>query len=152
MGRYDIFTLWSTLERIVRVSNMEESQERKKLVCIIDDDESVQDIYGTKFKREGFSVVTARDGEEGLSVIKKERPDVILLDIQMPILDGLGVLRALKGDRELAKIPVVILSNVDSDAMFQEVGELGAAQYYLVKSLTDPQKVVDITLEALASR
>lgn len=129
---------------------MEESQERKKLVCIVDDDESVQDIYGTKFRREGFSVVTARDGEEGLSVIKEERPDVILLDIQMPVMDGLEVLRLLKSDQQLAKTPVVILSNVDSEEMFQKVGDLGAAQYYLVKSLTDPQKVVDITLEALA--
>lgn len=121
-------------------------------MCIVDDDENIQEIYGMKFRREGFDIVTARDGEEGLSVIKKERPDVILLDIQMPVLDGLGVLKVLKSDERFAKIPVVILSNVDSDAMFQEVGELGAAEYYLVKSLTDPQKVVDITLEALASR
>lgn len=130
---------------------MEEDLE-KKVVCIVDDDDNIRDIYGTKFTREGFAVVTASNGEEGLVVIKKEQPDVILLDIQMPVLDGLGVLRVLKGDQHLAKIPVVILSNVDSDAMFAEVGELGAAQYYLVKSLTDPQKVVDITLEALASR
>jgi CheY-like chemotaxis protein len=131
---------------------MEGNSGHKKVVCIVDDDENVQEIYGVKFRREGFDVVTAKDGEEGLSVIKKERPDVILLDIQMPVLDGMGVLKALKVDEQLAKIPVVILSNVDSDAMFQEVGELGAAEYYLVKSLTDPQKVVDITLEALASR
>lgn len=131
---------------------MEENLERKKLVCIVDDDENIRDIYSMKFRREGFAVVTARDGEEGLQVVKKEQPDVIVLDIQMPVLDGLGVLRVLKGDEQLAKIPVIILSNVDSDAMFQEVGELGAAQYYLVKSLTDPQKVVDMTSEALMNR
>ncbi|MDO8566487.1 MAG: response regulator [Candidatus Moranbacteria bacterium] len=129
---------------------MEENLQRKKLVCIVDDDDNIREIYSVKFARDGFAVVTARDGEEGLSVIKKERPDVILLDIQMPVMDGLEVLRALKGDQQLTKIPVVILSNVDSEEMFQKVGDLGAAQYYLVKSLTDPQKVVDITLEALA--
>lgn len=128
---------------------MEENREHKKLVCIVDDDNDVRDIYSTKFKREGFTVVTARNGEEGLSMIKKERPDVIVLDIQMPVLDGLGVLQALRRDRELTKIPVVVLTNIDSDVMFKEVGRLGAAEYYLVKALTDPQKVVDITLEAM---
>ena len=131
---------------------MEESLRNNKLVCIVDDDDNVRDIYSTKFKREGFAVVTAKDGEEGLSVIKKERPDVVVLDLQMPILDGLGVLQALKCDRELAKIPVVILTNIDSDVMFKEVGRLDAAQYYLLKALTEPQKVVDVTLEAMAQR
>jgi len=131
---------------------MEGNLEHKKLVCIVDDDDNVRDIYSTKFKREGFAVVTAKDGEEGLSVIKKERPDVIVLDIQMPVLDGLGVLQVLKRDDRLAKIPVVVLTNIDSDVMFKEVGRLDAAQYYLLKALTDPQKVVDVTLEALAGR
>lgn len=131
---------------------MEEGGQFKKKVCIVDDDENALDIYGTKFKREGFVVVLARDGEEGLSVIKRERPDVVVLDIQMPVLDGLGVLQALKRDEQLAKIPVVILSNIDNEAVFQKVGELGAAQYYLVKALTEPQKVVDIALEAMANR
>ena len=96
--------------------------------------------------------MSAKDGEEALSVIRQERPDVILLDIQMPVLDGIGVLKVLKADAELAKIPVVILSNIDSEEMFHEIGELGAARYYLVKALSTPQKVVDLTLEALASR
>lgn len=131
---------------------MEGGLQHKKLVCILDDDESILDIYGTKFRREGFDVVVARNGEEGLQLIKEKRPDVIVLDIQMPVLDGLGVLHALKSDVHLSKIPVVILSNIDSDSVIQEVGKLGAAQYYLVKALTDSQKVVDITLEALAHR
>ena len=129
---------------------MEEMMRQSKKVCIVDDDDSIRDIYSTKFKREGFGVVLAKDGEEALQVIKEERPDVILLDIQMPILDGIGVLKVLKNDPELAKIPIVVLSNINSEAMFHEISELGAAQYYLVKALSTPQKVVDITLEALA--
>lgn len=131
---------------------MEENKGREEVVCIVDDNDDIRDIYSTKFRREGFSVVTASDGEEALVLIRKERPSVILLDIQMPVLDGLGVLKVLKADVDLAKIPVVILSNVDSEDMFQKVSELGGAHYYLVKSLTDPQKVVDVTLEALADR
>ena len=131
---------------------IEEGVQPKQTVCIVDDNDDIRDIYSTKFKREGFAVVTARDGEEGLQVIRTERPYVIVLDIQMPVLDGVGVLQALKADPDLEKIPVVVLSNIDSEEMFQTVGDLGAAKYYLVKALTEPQKVVDVTLEALASR
>lgn len=128
---------------------MEENS--KTTVCIIDDDGYICDIYRTKFQREGFTVVTANDGMEGIRVIKENKPDIILLDIQMPILDGVGVLDALKKDEELSKIPVIILSNNDKDSMFQEVIDSGRAQYYLIKSLTDAQKVVDIAMEVLAN-
>ncbi len=118
-------------------------------VCIVDDSADIRDIYSLKFQREGFMVVVARDGAEGLQLIREKRPDVILLDIEMPVMGGLEVLKALKEDPELEKIPVVVLSNIDNEAMFQRVSELGAAKYYLVKSLTDSQRVVSVTLEAL---
>lgn len=128
---------------------MEEIDRQAKLICIIDDNDDIREIYRVKFAREGFRTVLAKDGVEGLEVIRAERPDVILLDIQMPVLDGIGVLKELKQDPSLSKIPVVILSNIDSDDMFQTVSDLGAAEYYLVKSLTDPQRVIEVTLEAL---
>ena len=124
----------------------------KATVCIMDDNDDICEIYRMKFQREGFAVMTARDGAEGLRMIKGNQPDIILLDIEMPVLGGMGVLDALKEDKELVKIPVVILSNIDHDSVFQKVIESGRAQYYLVKSLTDTQKVVDITFEILANR
>ena len=123
---------------------------RNKTVCIVDDDMNVRDIYRAKFEHEGFSVVTAENGEVGLRLIREKSPDIILVDIQMPILDGLGVLQVLKDDDQLSRIPVIVFSNVEDDAIFQKVEELGAAQYYLIKSLTDSSKVVDIALQALA--
>lgn len=132
---------------------MAENEELgKRIVCIIDDNEDIREIYSAKFTSEGFMVVSASNGEEGLQVIREKRPDVILLDIEMPVLDGIGVLEVLKEDAELSKIPVVILSNIDRDEMFQEIERLGAAKYYLVKSLTSPQKVVDMTVEVLTSQ
>ncbi|MEK7182060.1 MAG: response regulator [Patescibacteria group bacterium] len=128
-----------------------EQLSEKRLVCIIDDNEDIRTIYKLKFEREGFPVATAANGEEGLRIVREQHPAVILLDIQMPVMDGLEALKILRSDEILKKIPVVILSNVDSDDMFQKVGDLGAAEYYLVKSLVDPQKVVDVTLEALSS-
>lgn len=131
---------------------MEENFGSKTTVCIMDDNEDIREIYGMKFQREGFAVMKAKDGAEGMQMVKGNKPSIILLDIEMPIMGGLEVLDALKEDEELAKIPVIILSNVDKDSVFQEVIESGRAQYYLVKSLTDAQKVVDITMEVLASR
>lgn len=131
---------------------MEENLRPKITVCIMDDNEDIREIYGMKFQREGFAVMKAKDGAEGMQMVKGNRPAIILLDIEMPVMGGLEVLDALKEDEELAKIPVIILSNVDKDSVFQEVVESGRAQYYLVKSLTDAQKVVDITLEVLASQ
>lgn len=121
----------------------------QKLICIVDDNDDIRDIYRMKFATEGIETVTAADGAEGLRVIREKHPSVVLLDIQMPVMDGIGVLRELKADPSLSKIPVIILSNVDSDDMFQTVTELGAAEYYMIKSLVDPQRVVDTAMEAL---
>lgn len=138
-----------TLNQEMTFISMNEEILRSKLICIVDDNEDIREIYRVKFAREGFQTVLAKDGLEGLQVIREQRPAVVLLDIQMPVLDGIGVLRELKNDPDLAHIPVVILSNIDSDDMFQTVSDLGAAEYYLVKSLTDPQRVIDVTIEAL---
>jgi CheY-like chemotaxis protein len=125
--------------------------DMNSLICIVDDNDEIRDIYQTKFKREGFETIAARDGKEALEVIKSNRPAVVLLDIQMPVMDGLEVLEHLKADEALRDIPVVILSNIDSEDIFQKVSDLGSAEYYLVKSLVDPQKVVDVTIEAIAA-
>ncbi|MEK9174200.1 MAG: response regulator [Patescibacteria group bacterium] len=121
----------------------------QKLVCIIDDNDDIREIYRMKFASEGIETITAADGLEGLRIIREKRPAIILLDIQMPLMDGIEVLRELKADAELCKTPVIILSNVDSDDMFRTVTDLGAAEYYLVKSLVDPQRVIDVAMEAL---
>ena len=121
----------------------------QKLICIVDDNDDIREIYRMKFASEGLETVTASDGAEGMKVIREKRPAVILLDIQMPVMDGIAVLRELKADPELSEIPVIILSNVDSDDMFRTVTDLGAAEYYLIKSLVDPQRVIDVAMEAL---
>ncbi len=123
--------------------------EKGKLVCLIDDDENIRDIYQRKFLQSGFDVVIAKDGEEGLRAIALNHPDIILLDLQMPIMGGMEVLAELKKDEELVKIPVVILSNVDDEVVFSEIGKEYVTKFYLVKSLTTPQKVVSIVREIL---
>lgn len=123
--------------------------KKTKLVCLIDDDENIRDIYQRKFLQSGFDVVSAKDGEEGLRIIVANHPDVILLDLQMPIMGGMEVLKELKKDEKLVKIPVVILSNVDDEVVFSEIGKEYVTKFYLVKALTTPQKVVSIVREIL---
>jgi DNA-binding response OmpR family regulator len=128
---------------------METEKETGKLVCLIDDDANIRDIYQRKFLQSGFDIVSAKDGEEGLRAIALNHPDIILLDLQMPVMGGMEVLAELKKDEELVKIPVVILSNVDDEVVFSEIGKEYVTKFYLVKSLTTPQKVVSIVREIL---
>ena len=84
----------------------------KVKVLIVDDDAFLSGIYATKLELEGFEVVSARDGEEGLKVAMKEKPALILLDVLMPKLDGFEVLKRLKADAEVKDIPVIMLTNL----------------------------------------
>lgn len=121
----------------------------KRIVCIIDDDVNIQEIYSLKFESEGFETLSATDGADGLALVRSRHPDIILLDIQMPVKDGVWVLEALKNDPSLSRIPVIVLSNQDGQDSFKRIGELDATRFYLVKSLTTPQKAVDVVREIL---
>jgi DNA-binding response OmpR family regulator len=125
--------------------------EEKNMVCIIDDDPNILEIYGIKLKNEGFKVITAENGEKGIELITEKKPDIILLDIMMPVKDGIGVLVDLKNDVKLAKIPVIILSNVSDDKLVEKVGEF-STHFYIVKSLTSPQKIAGLIKETLANQ
>jgi DNA-binding NarL/FixJ family response regulator len=93
-------------------------------------------------------VSLAVDGEEGMKLIREKRPDIILLDLQMPVKNGVEVLQELEADSELSKIPVIILTNIDNEDAFREVGKF-ETRFYLIKSLTTPQKAVDYVKEVL---
>lgn len=127
---------------------MENEIWKKRKVCVVDDDENIREIYLLKFKMEGFDVIGAENGEVGLKLIREMKPDIILLDLQMPVKNGVEVLKELRQDAELSRIPVIILSNVDNEDTFKTVGQF-ETRFYLIKSLTTPQKAVDIVREVL---
>jgi CheY-like chemotaxis protein len=102
------------------------SGQGARTVLVIDDDEDARDLMRRFLAREGFDVVTAADGEEGLRLARQVKPDVITLDVIMPRMNGWAVLEALRADAALAAIPVVMLSILDE----QDKGfALGAADY-----------------------
>lgn len=104
-----------------------------KCVLIMEDEQPLRDALSDKLKAEGFKVVEARNGNEGLELAKSEHPDIILLDIMMPETNGLDVLKELKSNIGLMQIPVLVLTNLPEASAEQEAMKLGAEDY-LVKA------------------
>lgn len=110
-------------------------------ILIAEDDKFLANAYRVKFEKEQFEVVIVFDGEEAISVLKKDKPDIILLDLMMPKQDGFTTLSLLKSNKDWAKIPVVVTSNLSQESDFQKAKELGAVDY-LVKSDTPISDIV----------
>ena len=111
-------------------------------ILIIEDDNFLIEMYTTKFELEGFNVVSAEDGEKGLVAAKEHKPDIILLDILMPRMDGFATLTELKKDDSVKNIPVILLTNLGQKEDVKRGFELGAAGY-LIKAHFMPAEVVD---------
>lgn len=105
----------------------------KKKILIIEDEETLLSVLSKKLEKEGFQVVKAKNGEEGLSVFVKEQPDLILLDIIMPVMDGMEMLKRLRETEKGKDVPVVILTNLSEAGKTAEALEQGVFDY-LVKS------------------
>lgn len=106
--------------------------EKSKKILIVDDEALVIKVITAKLKRERFEVYAAYDGQEALQKVAKEKPDLILLDIIMPKLDGISVLKKLKASDETKNIPIIILTNLYDDKKVAEVLRVGNTDY-LVK-------------------
>ncbi|HEV8640589.1 MAG TPA: response regulator [Methylomirabilota bacterium] len=119
-------------------------------VLIVEDDRFLRRVHEVGLRQRGFTVLTAADGEEGLRVARTEHPDVVLLDLVMPKLQGFEVLRLLKADPATEAIPVVILSSLGGDGDVQAALKHGAASYVL-KSNLSVQTLVSKVQEALGA-
>jgi DNA-binding response OmpR family regulator len=116
--------------------------QKKKKIMIIEDDSFVMDIYQTKLNQEGYEVLLAENGAEALKKLEKEAPDLVLLDIVMPYIDGLQVLKKIKADKKLKDIPVILLTNLSQKEDINEGLGLGADDY-LIKSHFTPSEVLE---------
>ncbi len=111
-------------------------------LLVVEDDELMLRMYTKLLSFVGFDTVVAKDGEEGLQKAKSENPSLIVLDIMMPKVNGLDVLKSLKADKETQNIPVVLLTNVSDDEVLTEAFKLGATGY-LIKSQIANNELVD---------
>jgi DNA-binding response OmpR family regulator len=119
-----------------------------KKILIVDDEKLLNDLYATKFKKEGFTVVSAFNGEEALAVAHREDPDLILLDVLMPKLNGIEALQQMRQDEALKDTPVVILSVLGEPDDISQGLEAGA-NGYIVKGQSSPAETVDKVKEIL---
>ena len=115
---------------------------KKIKVLVVEDEKMLSEMYKTKFEMEGFEVEQAFDGKKGLDQAKNDKPDIVLLDIILPKLDGFLVLKELKGDPATKKTPVLLLTNLGQDDDIKKGKSLGADGYF-VKANHSPAEIVE---------
>jgi len=121
-------------------------------ILLVEDDSMIVRMYQRKLEKDGFQVALAFNGEEGLAALKKEKPDIVLLDIMMPKMNGIEMLKAVKADPAFKDIPVVILTNLgDRPEDVQKCKELGAEDYW-VKANTPIQEITERIKKILAKK
>jgi len=118
-------------------------------ILFIEDEPNLQKTLGEILHQEGYEVKPAFDGQEGLELAKSEKPDLILLDLILPKIDGFTVLKEVKKDPVLKDIPVIVLTNLEGSSDVERALELGATTY-LVKANYSLEEVVAKIKQALA--
>ena len=119
------------------------------VILIVEDDRFLSSACRLKFTKSGFTVHIAMDGQEAMNILQSVRPDVIILDLVMPVKDGFTVLSELKGNDQLQSIPVIITSNLSQKEDIDKAKELGATDFIIKSdiSLDDLVKKVQALLE-----
>lgn len=117
-------------------------------IIIIEDDHFFQNFYSIKLKEQGYEVEIASDGQEGIDKIKTFMPDLILLDLIMPVKDGFKVLEELKADQSLSKFPVIVFSTLGQESDIKKAISLGA-RAYINKSFFDFDKFLKTVVSYL---
>lgn len=126
-------------------------EQNKKNILLVDDDPLVVRMYQNRLSNDGYAVRTASNGEEALIQVMKEKPDLILLDVMMPKMNGVETLKALKVDPNMKDIPVIVLTNLgDNPEDIENAKKLGALDY-LVKAETTPKKLSERVEQVVGS-
>ncbi len=105
-------------------------------ILIVEDDDFLRSLAVTKLQKEGFTVLTSANGEEGLESAKLNKPDVVLLDLLLPGIDGFEVLERIRKDSEIGKTRVIIFSNLGEEEDIKRGKGLGANDYLVKASFT----------------
>jgi len=110
-------------------------------ILVVEDDKFLRELMSQKLIKENYNVSEAVDGEEGLKKVKEEKPDLVLLDLILPGIDGFEVLARMREEQGVAKIPVIILSNLGQKEDIEKGLSLGAVDY-LVKAHFTPGEII----------
>ena len=116
-------------------------KKETKKVLIAEDDKFIAEMYVTKLISEGYDAISVENGQQALDEMRKNKPDMVLLDIFMPLMNGTDVLKNMKQDKGLEDIPVIILTNAN-EKDYVDIALDSGARDYLVKSSHTPDEVV----------
>ena len=116
-------------------------EEGKKTILIVEDDKFLRTLAEREFEKEGLNVITASEGEEAIKLAKEKIPNLILLDVILPGLDGYEILKLIKMDDVIKKIPVVLFTNLGSQEDIDTAKALGA-DAFLVKAHNSLDEIV----------
>lgn len=119
-----------------------------KKILLVEDEEMLQNMYTQKFKHQGYQVISAYNGIEGIKLAESEQPDLILLDIIMPKMDGFVALKKIRANSTTANIPVILLTNLGQEDSITKGKKLGADDY-CIKANHTPQEIVEKVDELL---
>jgi DNA-binding response OmpR family regulator len=120
-------------------------------ILLVEDSKAIQQMYRNKFTFEQFQVLTADNGMEAIKILSQEKPDIILLDLMMPVMDGYKVLQVVKTDPKLSNIPVLVFSAKGQPEEVEKALNLGASGY-IVKATTKPNEVVEQIRKVLSQK
>lgn len=115
-----------------------------KKILIIEDETFIADVYSHELTKAGFSVKTAKDGPSGLKALEEENFDLLLLDIMLPGIHGLELLKQWRVKHPASKMPVLVLTNLGQDEVIKEAFTLGAQGYLIKASYTPNQMVTEV--------
>lgn len=113
-----------------------------KKILVIEDDKFLRELISQKLIKEGYDILEAVDGEKGIESTKTEKPDLILLDLILPGIDGFEVLAKIKSDSEVSEIPIIILSNLGQKDDIEKGLNMGAVDY-LIKAHFTPAEIIE---------
>lgn len=120
----------------------DKKNNKKKLILLVEDDSFLAGMYSTKLKMEDFEVELADNGEDALKMVQKNVPDLVLLDIILPRMDGFEVLKSIKNSPKTKDVPVILLTNLGQKKDVDKGLSLGAEDY-LIKAHFMPNEVID---------
>lgn len=131
---------------------MTEAQPKQKKIIIVEDDVSMREIVVHKLNANGFAVKEAEDGKQGIDLIIQEKPDIVLLDLMLPEVDGFQVLESIRNnpDPEVAATPIIVLSNLWSNKDILKTKTL-KVQAYLVKAYFTTEEILKKVNDILAN-
>jgi CheY-like chemotaxis protein len=114
-----------------------------KKVIVVEDDKELRDFYSELLTSEGFVVLTAENGQLGLQTITAQKPDLVLLDLMMPVMDGKMMLHKMRNIPEFAKTPVIILTNAGDADNMRQTQYFDNANAFLIKANVSPEEIIN---------